>query len=107
MTGCIAEGIFHSENLTWHSTASVASHWSTAFRKIPRSEPLGMVLPLKSALPTRDLVPIKYTVPWHTRVDTPNSIYISSAIFARLMVITGRQTDRPCYSIVATDHNAA
>jgi len=39
--------IFHSENLMWHSTASVARHserWSIVCGEIPTSEPLRTVL---------------------------------------------------------------
>ena len=37
-------------------------------------------------------------VPWPARVYIPNGISVGSAVFAGLMVITDRQTDRP------TDH---
>jgi len=60
----ITGGIFHWENLTWHSNASAASQlecWSTACGEIPTSGPLGTVLGGMWENP--DVIPSKVPLP--------------------------------------------
>ena len=114
-------GIFHWENLMWHSSGFVAGqseYWSRACGEVTTSKPLGMVLGGMWVNP--DIIPSKVPHPiggfWVFR--TPSIIYVdcwatkvftfqtaSRSVQPFLQGSRSLQTDTPYYSVCTMGHS--
>ena len=106
-TGCIAEGIFHSEK--FNSTAVAADHSVGTLVNSLRGYPDVMdgngadVISSKVPLPVEDLDPsVTWMVPWSYSSPHPKRHLSRFSRFCRLTVVTNRQTDRPRYSVCSS-----
>jgi len=97
MRGRIAGVIFHWKILMWHSPASAAANRKAGLQHTGKSRRNPPNVPF----PVGDVNP--YLI--HSSLGTLNSVRITnrisvgSAVFAGLIIITDRETDRSRYSI--------
>jgi len=76
---------------------------AAAHRRYSLHFTMGHPFPSKLLIPMGDLDPHLITNTWFLgpiQVHIPNGISIGSAVFAGLMIVTDRQTDKPLYSVM-------